>query len=208
MPRGDSWGLVRCAREWRWGGLRLCAVVTVLGALASTHLGTGAAEAQTTVRLIGNTGETDSAEPLPFELALSALDWAQAFTTGSNVPGYKLTRVDLRMQSTSASAPVYAVSIRSESAGRPGGSLLGTLTNPSSLPGSAALTRFAASGSGIDLAANTTYFVEVDITSGDEDTLLLTTWSPRESGAAGWSIGDETMYRIPGDSWRSLGGSR
>lgn len=207
MPRGDSWGLVWCARGWRWRGLRLNAVVTVLGALASTHLVTGASEAQTAVRLVGNTGETDSREPLPFELALSALDWAQAFTTGSNVAGYKLTRVDLRMQSTSALAPVYSVSIRSESAGRPGGSLLGTLANPNSLPGSAALARFTAPGSGIDLAANTTYFIEVDISAGDEDTLLLTTWSPRESGVAGWSIADHTMYRIPGDLWRSLGGS-
>ena len=169
-------------------------------------LAAGAAVAQTSVKLVGNTAQPDSPESIPFNLT----DWAVAFTTGSNALGYRLTRVDMQIQDASSSAPVYRVRIRSDSSGSPGNTL-GTLTGPGSLPRSAALAQFRASGSGIDLDASTTYFVELDIdvdTSRDhEKTLLFTTWRHGESGAAGWRIADETKFLGNTGFWVSLGGN-
>ena len=61
------------------------------------------------------------------------------------------------------------MSIRS---GSQDGNLVGTLTNPSSLPGSFGRARFTAPDGGIDLAAATTYWVVLDSTSGSTITAI------------------------------------
>ena len=78
-------------------------------------------------KLVGNTGATG------LTVVGSRFDYAQAFTTGSNAGGYKLTRVDIRMLGGSGTAPSYSVSIHSDSSSLPGTSL-GTLSNPPSGP--------------------------------------------------------------------------
>ena len=157
------------------------------------------AQAQTSVKLVGNTGETST--------NVNFVDYAQAFTAGSSSAGYKLTRVDLRMNSgTGGTAPTFTVKIYSDSSSLPGTSL-GTLTQQGSLPSTAGLVQFNASGSGIDLDKGATYWVVVDITvrphnsyrmhevrnSGDEDS----------NPASGWSIANSSLYRgyREGDDW-------
>ena len=126
--------------------------------------------------------------------------WAQAFTTGSTVGGYKLTDVQMGLVRPSAQAAVsYSVSIRSSSSGNPGASL-GTLRKPASLPTVYESLRFRASGSGIDLAANTTYFVMVEVDAGSAvlDTVVSRTSPEDANPAPGWSLGDESHRRISG----------
>ena len=62
-------------------------------------LAAGAAGAQTSRKLVSNTGQTDAGT------ATLANDHAQAFTTGSHTRGYKLTRVDLEIAKPAMSRP-------------------------------------------------------------------------------------------------------
>ena len=175
-PRSPSgFGPVRLAHFGRAAACLLAAPLALLLPAAET------AQAQASVKLVSNTGQGSTTTPNDF---LS--DIAQAFTTGSNSGGYRLTRVDLELRHTSGAQPTYSVSIHTDSSGSPGTSL-GTLTNPSSLPSSFGLVQFTASGKGLDLAANTTYFVVVDATSGTANTHWRDTQSSAEDadGAGG-----------------------
>ena len=133
-------------------------------------------------------------------------DVAQAFTTGGHAAGYRLTSVSLRMWSTDTTAPVYTVTIRVDNSGVPGASL-GTLTNPSALAGSSSIHVFTASGGGIDLAANTTYWMEQASTVGTLNTNRAHTRSNAEDdgAAAGWSIANNALVRQRslGEAWSS-----
>ena len=156
----------------------------------------GPTEAQTSIKLIGNdvSGIRNDGNLV--------WDKAVAFTTGSHGQGYKLTRLDIRMRNAAATAPAYSVSIHSDSSSLPGASL-GTLTNPSSLPTSEGWAEFTASGNGIDLAKDTTYWVVVDRTGGDgSNTFIRITLSDSEEtdSSAGWSIANERRDR-PGSAW-------
>ena len=133
--------------------LLLPVVALLLGALGL--FAAAPAQAQTAIKLVSNTGVTGSATGSNMNA-----DVAQAFTTGSNAQGYKLTAVDFIIRQLSAtSTPTYTVKVHSNSSGAPGTSL-GTLTNPSNLPSNVnQLARFSASGGGIDLTADTTYVV-------------------------------------------------
>ena len=118
---------------------------------------------------------------------------AQAFTTGPNAGGYRLTRADIVVRLSSGTLE-YAVSVRSDSAGRPGG-VLATLTNPASLPSSGDDTfgSFQARGNGLDLEPNTTYWLVFEGLSST-GTLIgsfgATASTSEDAGAAaGWSIG-------------------
>ena len=168
-------------------GLRRAAACLLAIAFALL-LGADAAQAQTSVTLVSNTGQANAATPGSLNS-----DHAQAFTTGSNAGGYKLTRVDFDI-GASVSPITYTVSIHSNSSGSPGTSL-GTLTNPANFSGT--LDQFSASGTGIDLAASTTYWVVIDVTSGGTGISMETTSSNAEdSGAAtGWSIANTGRFR-------------
>ena len=145
-------------------------------------------------KLVSNTGQTKSVDD-------TFRDQAQSFATGNR--STRLTGVEMLIQHTSTTAPAYSVAIHAESSGSPGSSL-GTLTNPASLPATAGgAARYAASGSGILLQANTTYFVVVDVTSPGTGTVArpLTQSNNEDSGAeAGWSIGDGRLHRAHGAS--------
>ena len=127
------------------------------------------AAAQTAITLISNTGQADGDSG-----ALSCCNHAQAFTTGANAAGYKLTGVDIEFASYTGSAS-YPVSIQNAEGlyvdgvltAEPHG-LIGSLTSPSSLTDTA-LNSYTTSG--IDLAANTTYFVHVQTSSTDANSL-------------------------------------
>ena len=179
----------------------MCALAAAFALL----FGTGAAVAQTTVGLASNTGQASA--PIGIDG-----DRAQAFTTGSNYAGYRLTGVDLRMSSGSGTTPAYTVRIHPDSSNSPGTSL-GTLARQGSLPSTAGLVRFNASGSGISLAANTKYWMVLDVSTANaaykvhttsshaEDTGAFATNTPARHGTAhGWSIANDRLSRNPGST--------
>ena len=180
------------------------ALALLAGPVAAALLLLGAvpAAAQTNVTLVSNLGQGSVAE-----WALNN-EFAQAFTTGSASAGnnFKLTRVDLKLRGTTQ--PGYNVSIRwNGSDNLPGGSL-GTLTNPASLPASIGTVQFAAPGSGIELSANTTYWIVLDVTSthGGVNAAIRTTNSDAEDqgAASGWSIANGLRHRTwNATSWGS-----
>ncbi|MDE2982712.1 MAG: tandem-95 repeat protein [Gemmatimonadota bacterium] len=182
--------------------------------------GADPAQAQTSVRLTGNIGPG------------AGDDWhfgrprAQAFTTGGNSAGrrgYKLTGVDLTLRrptSTPANAnPTYQIHIKTDDgtncgthstspASCPGATIVGTLTNPTvaDLPGQLGTVRITAPGAGIDLAAGTTYWLMIEVSTGSTwwrvGTTRVTDETSDASVPAGWSIGRTSYGRFVPEGWR------
>ena len=153
--------------------------------------------------LVSNLGQTNGSVG-----SLGSFDQAQAFTTGDNNGGYTLTSVEIQTTDT-PNLDRLTVSIRSDSSGSPDASL-GTLTNPASLP-SDGLAAFTASGAGIDLEKETTYFVLVDVTGGPGGNIQNTASDNEDANpATNWSIGDTSLYRNKGSdgSWTSFADSK
>ncbi|MYJ75679.1 MAG: hypothetical protein F4089_11520, partial [Gammaproteobacteria bacterium] len=155
-------------------GLALLAVAFAL------LLAGGAAQAQTSVTLVSNTGQSEDHE------SHHSSDRAQPFTTGSNAAGYTLTSVKFLSSGIDSSK----TALRIESSGtnnKPGGSL-GTLTL--SHDG----TTTTGTTTGIALDANTTYFVVLESSDGS-NTYHRTRSDNEDAGAAaGWSIGDGSLW--------------
>ncbi len=151
----------------------------------------GPAQAQTTVKLVGNTGQTSwGVSDVDFDFSETA------FTTGSNVGGYVLKHVEIVAKSGSGST--FSATVRE---GSRTGTSLGTLTNPT-LTGSLANARFTASGNGIALKAKTTYVV---VLAGTGAKLDATTSDNEDSGGAtGWSIANTNRIRGGTSSGASL----
>ena len=171
-------------------------VLLALAVLCFTGAG-GLAQADV---LVSNLGQADGGGG-----ALHLFDQAQAFTTGSHSSGYTLTSVEIDFGTVVSSDTAYAVSIRSNTVGP--GSSLGTLTNPATL--AAGVNEFTTTG--IELAANTTYFVLVDSSSSDANSLQNTGSDGEDStSASGWSIADGSLYRSRGGtgSWTNFGDSK
>ena len=124
-------------------------------------------------------------------------DYAQAFTTGA--AGYSLRSVEVEFSAIAStfSSSYLTASIYTESGGSPGNSL-GTLTNPASFPASTLdQTLTFTSSAGIDLAANTEYFLVLDMNTTTVGTALRVTGSDNEDSGhlAGWSIADDSLGR-------------
>ena len=151
------------------------------------------AEAQTT--LVSNVGQTRSGS-----LGLDTYEGAQAFTTGDNSAGYTVTSVGLDMSSGADRTTNFTVGIWTNSNSNLPGSSLVTLMQPASLI--LGVNEFTTSG--IELAANTTYWVVVDSTSGGSVQWEGTASDSEDSTASGWSIADESYDRpYDGDTWGS-----
>ncbi len=180
-------------RRALWALPLLLLAVMMAAALFALTPAQPAGAQQATQTFVANTGQADGTD------AFLGNDYAQAFTTGSNAAGYSLRSVDVEfavIDSTFSSSSLTA-SIHADSGGSPGNSL-GTLTNPASFPVSSSdQTLTFTSSAGIDLAANTTYFVMFDMGSNQAQASIRATASDSEdSGAlAGWSIGDSTLRR-------------
>ncbi|KKZ14714.1 MAG: hypothetical protein TH68_04295, partial [Candidatus Synechococcus spongiarum 142] len=173
--------------------LRSTAAALLLGLSLVSGLGASvsSAQAQTARELISNIGQ-DGGKHSSF----GANIFAQAFTTGGNAAGYTLTGVDIRYLGTASGQADSAVQIRSVGNDGNPSDVLGSLTNPAftTALGDRVLTH-AASGDGIDLAANTTYFIVVPrppaVTgSTSVGVAILSSDDEDSAGAAGWSIVD------------------
>ena len=150
-----------------------------------------------TVTLVSNVGQTRSGS-----LGLDTHEGAQAFTTSNNSDGYTVTSVGLDMSSGANPTINFTVGIWTNSNSNLPGSSLGTLTPPASLttPG---VNEFTTSG--IELAANTTYWVVVDSDGGGNIQWEGTAADSEDStSASGWSIADESYDRpYGGGTWGS-----
>ena len=180
----------------RFGFLRLprlgaSAAACLLAGAFALLLGAGTAQAQTSVKLVSNTGQEGT------HLNLAA-DFAQAFITGSDFRGYWLTRLDLPARHISGTVPTFTVKIHSVTETGFPGSSLGTLTRQGSLPSTVGPVQFTASGAGIKLDPNTGYYVVVDVTANPNITNQVrhTTSDAEDPGAAaGWSISSGYRWR-------------
>ena len=158
--------------------------VLVFAAAFALPLGGATAQEPTAIKLVSTTGQSTVANS-PFDI-----DRAQSFRTGSNAGGYTLTKVTFPV---AISNSVNNTQLRIESmstSGRPSGNL-GTLT----LTISGGTATGTASGSGIQLAANTGYFV-VLLSNSTTGIVYQRTGSDSEDAgaAAGWSIGDTSWW--------------
>ncbi len=160
----------------------------------------GAQAQQTSSTLVSNVGQPHV--PTPGYLPLSH-DNAQSFTTG--IQDTTLTRVDMNMRVTQNQQASLAVEIWS------GDSVpstkVGTLGARSSLFSSWTREEFAASGNGIDLAANTKYWVVINMSISSSAAHVRGTTSTGEDpgAAAGWSIGSERRVRSnDSDPWDTV----
>ena len=128
------------------------------------------------------------------------LDQAQAFTTGA---AHSLTSVEIEFSILPGIAGTFTVSIWTDNGSdRPGAMVGSTLSIPSTFTEVSAFTT-----SGIDLAANTQYFIVVDGISieGTAATIQNTASDDEDDTEPGavsdWSIGDSSLYR----NWDSTG---
>ena len=169
------------------------------------------AGAQTSVKLVSNTAQAGSNHF--FSLTT---DLAQAFTTGGNTNGYRLTAVSA-LVTNSTFIPTYTAHIyrADNQSGLPTGSSLGTFVNPVSLA-TAGTKTWRAAGGGIDLAANTGYLFVLDVesaTASGNPSITATDSDNEDTGAAsGWNIDNIAAVRGRGDNqlsgWQRTGHSR
>ena len=133
--------------------------------------------------LVSNTGQNTDGT------TRHGTDRAQPFTTGSNAAGYTLTGVTFPIQGIIRPGHTQVRIESSGSDGRPGGSL-GALSLDSSVGMATGTT------AGIDLDADTTYFVVLLSTDTSNSNRYERTNSNNEDsgGAAGWSIGDGSLW--------------
>ena len=136
------------------------------------------------------------AERPTFPGLLSSSVMAQAFTTGTNANGYTLTSIELRVNDLNLSnAPL--VELRRSNANNQPGDLVTMLTNPdivTSGSGLGADNTFTAPP-GTTLVANTTYFIVAGYGSDELRFTLSLVDTNGETGAPGWSIGDDRFYK-------------
>ena len=146
--------------------LRSLAALAVCGFLTVTALLTVPRQAQAQAQiLVSNVGKTTDSNG-----SLADFDQAQAFTTGMNSAGYTLTSVEIDMEAHAEDAAAFTVRIHSSNSTFVPGRRLGTLSKPASLSGERV---YAFTTRGIDLAADTTYFVVIDRTGSVTNNLYI-----------------------------------
>ncbi len=177
--------------------------LTALGSLlvlAVFLFGAATVDAQTptSTTLVSNNGQATSNN------VVFGNDLAIPFETGSSSNGYKLTSVAVQVSGFAnpslTVSHTFTVSIHTGS-GTSVGASVGTLSSSSLSTG----TNTFSSADGIDLLADTTYSVVLDITSpGNKNPRLWLTSSQDEDsgGAPGWTIGNAFYFRS-GTTWSS-----
>ena len=169
-------------------------------AVLADPLAAGVSAQSASTVLVGNTGQSGSLAQALDE------DRAQAFTTGSHAGGYTLTSVEAIFPDISSlGSSTIAAGVYTDSSGSPGSSV-GTLTNPS-FADSSTPQQLSFTTTGIELAANTTYFVVFDLSAANAASSMRAIGHGSEDAgaAAGWSIADTHLDRTHNSegSWSS-----
>ncbi|MDE2979572.1 MAG: cadherin-like beta sandwich domain-containing protein, partial [Gemmatimonadota bacterium] len=166
---------------------RVAAINSIGTGMASAVESGQTQSAPTDPTLVSNTGQ-------PELVGATSTLHAQPFTTGSNPGGYVLTSVGVNFASTTDGH----VRILSHDSGP--GTVVATLTGPAT--NTAGIRTFTAPAN-TTLAADTTYYVEVEGASRGAVSLIRTGSAAEDSvRAEGWSIGDARYWRLSiNDSW-------
>jgi hypothetical protein len=155
------------------------------------------------INLVSNLPPTTTS--LPGATAVRTNSWLRSsFTTGSHSYGYTLNSVTLRFaQITSATPPdQLIVEIYKDNAGALG-DLITSFTNPGSI--SFISNYIFTLTTPQTLAANTTFWLVARVSSGSEEYSWLRTDSTAQTGVAGWSIGDTSLFSDDqGFSWNII----
>ncbi|MCY4509932.1 MAG: SwmB domain-containing protein, partial [Acidobacteria bacterium] len=155
--------------------------------------------AATAQELVSNIGQASDVEHA------TSVDFAQAFTTGTDRGGYSLTHVNAVMKQngthdwTGATAGVHV-----DSNGVPGDLVGGGSLTPDAVPGAAkGPVVFSASDAGVALDAETTYWFVLDLDAARTFTTYGTTSDAENTGAvSGWAIADTALGRLTlTDNW-------
>ena len=119
--------------------------------------------------------------------------YAQSFCTGES----EVTLSKVRLPTSSSSDSEPSVTIRAGGSGGPG-ETIDTLTNPETFDNFIS-TYEDFTSSGIELDANTSYWLVIHVGDGSDPLTFGVTESKLESSAeAGWSIGDKMLYQGSG----------
>ena len=172
-----------------------------LAALLLAGAGTVAAPASAAT-LVSNISQTAGAT---FGLSSSNSRVATKFTTGDNADGYTLSSVDLVLGGVGTGDDL-TVTIRAVSSDDPG-AVHATLTNPTLANGTKTFT----APSNTTLAANTTYWVDLERVSGTIEIGTTSNNSEDAASASGWSIANLGRFygaALGGDEWQHLSGGR
>ncbi len=183
------------------GALAALSAVAVLAASAAVLVGAGPAGAAAPRVAVSNTGQPEGyAQNFNW-------DQAQAFTTGPDPDGYTLGAVRIGIDADTGAGPSYRVTIReADAAGAPADTALGTLTNPDRLAADGP-SEFLAPPGGIALAADTTYFVVIDVRAAASTHQAWLAGNTRDvqvtdsddidpGGDDGWDIAPDAMVRL------------
>ena len=195
----NSWNTKKGAvtRRPSCGGAVLwCLYATLLTLAAVAFVSPAPAQAQTSIGLVSTLGGGFN------KRAQATNDEAQAFTTGTNPNGYKLTSVEVQLGGTGNTPCSYDASVWSDSGGTPNTRLAG-LTTPSISGMGVKLPVFSATGNGIDLDPSQSYAIVIRPSSGNaaDCSGARLTNSDSEAGAAGWSVNDSGRFKQPAGSW-------
>ena len=150
--------------------------------------------------LVKNTGQ--NSDGTARSLTSDTAQRAQAFTTGANAAGYRLTSMGLvfdTVANTATAGSHLTITLNADTSGEPGDALC-TLTDPTNFSASGRHT-FNAPTTGTEscptLAASTTYFAVIErvIVTSDIISLKVTSSSDEDNGSlAGWSISNDRHF--------------
>ena len=147
------------------------------------------AQAQTTVTLVSNTGQGNTADGY-----LANVDVAQAFDTGSNAAGYNLDSVQI----VSSGTHRFSLAVYTTDTNRYPDTLLHSLTNPGTF---AQGTLVFTAPENATLDTDTTYTLLLRV--NNQVTFGVTGNDAEDGGrAAGWTIADDFDRKLPG-GWLS-----
>ncbi len=149
-------------------------------------------------QIVSNLGESNNNDG-----GVNSTAWnAASFTTGSNAGGYTLTSATMLFGAATGSPSNFEARIFDNNSGEPG-NILGSLSGSS--PSTAGTHDFTTSG--INLTANTTYFLvsTAEGASGNGFENRFTS-STSETSSDGWAIGDAFIFsNDQGTTWHNLG---
>ena len=183
------------------------AAVAILLAFAALLALPLQAQAQTTIKMVGNGASSTSFSYLGTNSSASYRELAQQFTTGSNSHGYTLSTASIWFSSLPASADVtnFVAAIYTNSSNRPG-TLKYTLTNPSSNFATNGKKDFSApSNSTLDPSTKYWLVLMNDNTTDGQNVNVVSTDVGKDSDSlAGWSIENQRYQRSSmSGSWTS-----
>ena len=149
--------------------------------------------------LVSNTGEAVSTIPGP----VGGLSWAQAFSSGTNLGGYKLEGVGLEMAAVPGEPAKFVVTIRAAGSNRrnpPTDTIVYTLTNPAAFTANSVNTFAAPAGAELDAA--TQYFVHLAYSGAEPyPTVHFMDGGGEDiSDAASWTIANGAFFNS-GAGW-------